>query len=164
MLAWEHRGSHSPVRAHSRRHRPCSSGVCAGPGVWAPRPPGAEEAPHPQESTWGRNDEPLSCRGPSLGLSPPSRLPGSLLPSDPWQTPGPCRGLPPQRPSAVLPLPRASPPGACLEALGILLLHLWDGRGHLPLHLQKLLQVGAGLRVDDLKVDPERHRGPGGIR
>lgn len=117
MLAWEHRGSHSPVRAHSRRHRPCSSGVCAGPGVWAPRPPGAEEAPHPQESTWGRNDEPLSCRGPSLGLSPSSRLPAPawLTPpfrplADPWTLQGP----------------------APLETLGSAALAQGQPAGHLP--------------------------------
>lgn len=91
-------------------------------------------------------------RGPSTWPRPPPHSPGparSTLPD--WPTGW--RGPPLDATGPLLPEP--SP--ARLEALGVLLLHLRDAGGHLPLHFQKLLQVGAGLRADELKVDPEKY-------
>lgn len=67
------------------------------------------------------------------------------------------RPRPPPTGHRALPLPAQNPARACLQALAVLLLHLWNRGGHLPLHLQKLLQVAAGLRTDDLKIDPKTY-------
>lgn len=134
MLAWGSRpGGHGPVMG---------SGSC-GPGTGGgPSPAGPPGAGQQSRLLWG------PCSGSLLPHAPASWTPA-------WQTPGGGGVLLPGDHTRHAHHTR-------LQALGVLLLHLRGGR-HLPLHLQKLLQVGAGLRVDNLKVDPERHRGPGGI-
>lgn len=110
--------------------------------------PGPGEAPRPRGPR-GQDSRAACCGAPAPARSSPTLRPGGPRPGRRLDVGG---GL----------LPGDHTRHAHLQALGVLLLHLRGGR-HLPLHLQKFLQVGAGLRVDNLKVDPERHRGPGGI-
>lgn len=107
----------------------------AGQGGLGTAGPRLRESPSLQEGPWDQGQPVALLQGPS-----------------PWPVLPYHLGDPPQLP------PGPGPGSACLETPGVLLLHLGDGGRHLPLHLQKLLQVGARLRTDELKVDPENRR------
>ena len=102
---------------------------------------------------------PLSCGNRlgarSRGCSPAGALALALSsPGSPTRLALPLYSRPQAR-QTLQPWTGLCPPSTCLEAVGVLLLHLRDGGGHFPLHLQELLQVSAGLRVDGIQVDPE---------